>query len=92
MQDEVGEVRVIAPLTVAVQDGGKRRLCWNGRPTNVGLDAQPFKMEHVQTVSGQDDATGGPYHDIGLEGRVPPISGHSVVPKVLVFSVGGGGL
>jgi len=51
MQDEVGEVRVIAPLTVAVQDGGKRRLCWNGRPTNVGLDAKPFRMEHVQTVA-----------------------------------------
>jgi len=37
MQDEVGEVRVVAPLTVAVQDGGKRRSSWNGRPTNVGV-------------------------------------------------------
>ncbi|KAF6253491.1 hypothetical protein COO60DRAFT_1643121 [Scenedesmus sp. NREL 46B-D3] len=51
LQGDVEEVRVIAPLTVAVQDGGKKRLCWNGRPTNVGLDAQKFKMEHVQTAA-----------------------------------------
>jgi hypothetical protein len=51
LRDQPEEVRVIAPLTVATQDGGKKRLCWNGRPTNVGLDAQRFKMEHVQTVA-----------------------------------------
>jgi hypothetical protein len=51
LKDSPEEVRVVAPLTVATQDGGKKRLCWNGRPTNVGLDAQRFKMEHVQTVA-----------------------------------------
>lgn len=51
LQHDVNEVRVIAPLTIAEQGGGKLRLCWNGRPTNVGLDAQHFKMEHVSTIA-----------------------------------------
>lgn len=44
-------VRVIAPLTVAVQASGKRRLCWNGRPINKYLPEKHFKMEHAEKAA-----------------------------------------
>lgn len=44
-------VRVIAPLTVAVQASGKRRLCWNGRPVNVFMPSPSFKMEHAEKAA-----------------------------------------
>lgn len=44
-------VRVIAPLTVAVQASGKRRLCWNGRPINKYLPDKHFKMEHAEKAA-----------------------------------------
>lgn len=44
-------VRVIAPLTVAVQASGKRRLCWNGRPVNAFMPDRSFKMEHAEKAA-----------------------------------------
>ncbi len=44
-------VRVIAPLTVAVQASGKRRLCWNGRPVNCFMPNLSFKMEHAEKAA-----------------------------------------
>lgn len=46
-------VRVIAPLTRAVQGNGKERLCWNGRPINIDLPSVPFKMEHAEHAAKQ---------------------------------------
>lgn len=44
-------VRVIAPLTIAVQASGKKRLCWNGRPVNPYLPEVSFKMEHAEKAA-----------------------------------------
>lgn len=46
------EVSSICPLTVAVQGSGKLRLCWNGRPVNVSMPVQKFKLEHIQVALG----------------------------------------
>jgi len=48
---DVDTVRVVAPLTVAVQGNGKQRLCWNGIPVNRHLAAQSFKMEHAEQAA-----------------------------------------
>jgi hypothetical protein len=44
-------VRVIAPLTVAVQGGGKKRLCYNARAFNEYLEVKHFKMEHADVAA-----------------------------------------
>lgn len=44
-------VRVVAPLTVAVQGSGKKRLCWNGRPINEFLPHKHFKFEHAEQAA-----------------------------------------
>jgi len=46
-------VRVIAPLTRAVQGNGKERLCWKGRPINIDLPSVSFKMEHAEHAAKQ---------------------------------------
>jgi hypothetical protein len=49
--DDAGTVHVIAPLTVAVQACGKKRLCWNGRPVNRYMPQPSFKMEHADKAA-----------------------------------------
>ena len=41
------ECAAILPLTVAVPDNRKIRLCWNGRHVNDSLQVPSFKMEHA---------------------------------------------
>ena len=47
LQQDRAECAAILPLTVAVPDSRKIRLCWNGRHVNNSLQVPSFKMEHA---------------------------------------------